>query len=278
MGHRAAGAIAAAVALLVTGGACSLRDDPPASDPTPAALLATPIDPGTPIPLPEATAAGPPAPVPAPSSAPPPDRAPVGPGTSDTQSTGAPGYETTVSEITPELAERMSASWRPGCPVPLEDLRYLTLTHHGFDGGVVEGELVVHADVADDVVGVFGVLFDEGFPIRSMRLVDDFGGSDDASMAADNTSAFNCRVVAGTGTWSEHAYGRAIDINPVENPWVRGGDVQPPAGADFAARPDAPGVIHADDAVVRAFAEIGWTWGGTWSSPVDYQHFSLTGR
>lgn len=190
----------------------------------------------------------------------------------------APQFAATVSEVGPDLAARMAPSWRPGCPVPLEDLRYLTLTHHDFEGGVGTGELVVHADVAEGVVGVFRTLFEAGYPIRSMRLVDDFGGSDDASMAADNTSAFNCRAITrGTG-WSEHAYGRALDLNPRENPYVRGTLVLPPEGAPYADRPDLPGVVHAGDVVVTAFAAAGWRWGGDWASPVDYQHFSVTGR
>ena len=172
----------------------------------------------------------------------------------------------------------MSASWHSGCPVDLADLRYLTVTHHGFaDGEVAQGELVLHSDVADGVVTVFRALFDAGYPIRSMRLVDDYGGSDDASMAADNTSAFNCRAITGGTDWSQHAYGRAIDLNPVENPYVLGRSVQPRAGRVFADRANGPGVIQPGDVVVQAFAAIGWSWGGAWSSPVDYQHFSLTG-
>ncbi|RMI04699.1 M15 family metallopeptidase, partial [Cellulomonas triticagri] len=191
---------------------------------------------------------------------------------------GAVGYTGTVAEIGPDLAARMAPSWREGCPVPLADLRYVTVTHHDFAGGTAQGELVVHADVAASVVAVFEDLYALGYPVRSMRLVDDFGGSDDASMAADNTSAFNCRPISrGTG-WSEHAYGRAIDLNPVENPYVRGTLVLPPEGAPYASRPAEPGVVLAGDAVVRAFAAHGWQWGGDWSSPVDYQHFSTTGR
>jgi len=188
------------------------------------------------------------------------------------------GYAGTVGPITPELAARMATSWRRGCPVELADLRYVTVTYRDPEGRTATGELVVHADVAASVVAVFGELFAQGYPIRSMRLVDDFGGSDDASMAADNTSAFNCRAVTGGTGWSEHAYGRAIDLNPVENPYVAGSRVAPPAGEAFAGRPDAPGVLHAGDPVVRAFAAHGWQWGGAWSSPVDYQHFSTTGR
>ncbi|NYD86431.1 M15 family metallopeptidase [Cellulomonas oligotrophica] len=189
-----------------------------------------------------------------------------------------PAFEASVGPITPELAARMHASWRPGCPVPLEDLRHVTVRHHDMAGAVVTGELVVHADVADGLVEVFRTLFDARLPLTSVRLVDDFGADDDASMAADNTSAFNCRAVTGGSGWSEHAYGRAVDVNPVENPYVRGGTVLPPAGAAFVDRPDAPGVVHDGDAVVRAFAEHGWAWGGHWSSPKDYQHFSTTGR
>lgn len=190
----------------------------------------------------------------------------------------APSFEAAVHPIGPELRQRMSPSWRPGCPVPLEDLRYLTLTHHTFDGGVVTGELVVHAEEADRIVEVFRTLFEVGYPIASMRLVDDFGADDNASMAVNNTSAFNCRAITGGSSWSEHAYGRALDLNPVHNPYVLGSSVYPSAGREYASRPDVPGVLHADDEVVAAFAAAGWQWGGLWSSPIDYQHFSTTGR
>ena len=191
-----------------------------------------------------------------------------------------PMYASSVSPIDEALAARMSPSWRPGCPVPLADLRYVTVSHVDFDGVVRTGELVVHADVAEGVTRVFAQLFELRYPIRSMRLVDDFGADDDASMRADNTSAFNCRAITGGTEWSEHAYGRALDLNPVENPFVVGSHVAPRAGRAFASRPDEPGVVHADDAVVRAFAAEGWQWGGYWDPPraKDYQHFSTTGR
>ena len=174
----------------------------------------------------------------------------------------------------------MSSSWRAGCPVELRDLRLLTVVHIGFDGQARTGELVVHATVADDIVRVFRMIFEARFPIEQMRLVDDFGADDDRSMAANNTSAFNCRRATGSSRWSEHAFGKAIDINPVQNPYVtRSGAVLPPAGTPFVDRdPAAPGLIAAAGPVVRAFDDIGWGWGGRWSSGKDYQHFSASGR
>jgi hypothetical protein len=112
-----------------------------------------------------------------------------------------------------------------------------------------------------------------------MSPVENYGSNDDRSMAADNTSAFNCRGVPGSGSWSEHAYGRAIDINPLENPEVRNGNVAPPGGRRFLDRTRLrSGMILDRGPVVRAFASIGWSWGGDWHSLKDYQHFSATGR
>ena len=227
------------------------------------------------------TAAPPPSPaVPPPSPVPPvttatsstPTAQPA-PGTAESS-----GFTSSIAEIDDALAARMGSSWRPGCPVPLADLRYLTVTYRGFDGSDHSGELVVAASVAPDVVEVFHRLYDNGFPLASLRLVDDFGGSDDQSMDADNSSAFNCRAITGGGGFSEHSYGTAIDLNPVENPYLSGGTVLPPQGRQFLDRSPGPGVITAGDQVVAAFASIGWTWGGTWSGPIDYQHFSASGR
>ena len=137
----------------------------------------------------------------------------------------------------------------------------------------------MNADVANDAVAVFSVLFDAGFPIERMELMDVYQGDDEASMRANNTSAFNCRHIAGSARWSEHAYGRAVDINPLLNPWVLGTTIDPPEAAHYADRTlEAPGMIHDGDVAVGAFASIGWTWGGTWASSKDYQHFSSTGR
>jgi hypothetical protein len=190
-----------------------------------------------------------------------------------------PGFFTEIKPIDTALAARMEPSWRPGCPVPLSDLRYLLIDYWGFDGREHRGELVVRAGWASEITAVFEELFWASFPIERMVLIDDFNGDDHRSMAANNTSAFNCRVVAGTTSWSEHAYGRAIDINPVQNPYLQGSTVQPPAGVAYVDRSlDAPGMIHAGDAVVTAFDAIGWAWGGDWTNSKDWQHFSATGR
>jgi hypothetical protein len=193
---------------------------------------------------------------------------------------GAAPFRASIAPIPPALAERMSGvSWRPGCPVALRDLRLLTLRHRGFDGAVRTGRLVVHHDVARDVVTVFRRLYEEGFPIRRMRLVDAYGGSDFRSIEADNTSAFNCRRVEGTGRWSEHAYGRAIDVNPIENPYVSGGRTSHPASVPYLDRSRVrPGMAVEGGPLVRAFDAIGWGWGGRWSTAADYQHFSASGR
>jgi poly-gamma-glutamate synthesis protein (capsule biosynthesis protein) len=178
----------------------------------------------------------------------------------------------------------MRYTHRAACPVALKDLRYLRMSFVRFNGKTGTGEMVVHEDQANAVVGVFRRLYDAQWPIRRMRLVDDYQGDDDLSMSADNTSAYNCRLVGGGTEWSEHAYGRAIDLNPVENPYVTDSAVVPPEGRQFAridrsADADVPrGAIRADDVVVAAFARIGWEWGAEWSSSSDYQHFSYTGR
>jgi hypothetical protein len=173
----------------------------------------------------------------------------------------------------------VGSSWHSGCPVRIRDLRLLRLDYWGFGGRVRHGRLIVHEDQARRVKRVFRKLFYAHFRIRRMLLIDAYNGSDDRSMDANNTSAFNCRFVAGTTTWSQHAYGRAIDLNPVRNPYVAGSHVSPEAGRAYTDRSRrAIGMIHGGDAVVRAFGDANWRWGGAWSYPKDYMHLSRTGR
>jgi len=145
-------------------------------------------------------------------------------------------YKAQVRRIRSDVRQRMLGnSHRPGCPVPLRDLRHLRLTYIDFNDEVHRGSMVVHEAVADDVVDVFRSLYRARFPVQRMRLVDTYGGDDDRSMAANNTSGYNCRRVAGSADLSDHAYGRAIDINPVQNPYVTSDDVRPPAGRRFVS-------------------------------------------
>jgi hypothetical protein len=191
--------------------------------------------------------------------------------------TSPPPFLASVSAVGPG---QLPWSWRPGCPVEPDQLRLVRASYWGFDGQPHQGALVVNASVVQAVVSVLARLYAERFPIRRMEPVDDFGGSDAASMAADNTSGFNCRlaVTAGPPQWSAHAYGEAIDVNPVENPYVEAGQVQPPAGATWLDRQDVrPGMAVPGGALVEAFAAVGWQWGGRWASSPDYQHFSSTG-
>ncbi len=201
------------------------------------------------------------------------------PGT-DARVAGAQLFHGRVERIDVTTRARMSGvSWHRGCPVGFEELRLLSVSHWGFDGVVHRGRLVVNRDAATAMLKTMHTLFRLHYPIRQMRLVDAFGADDHRSMDADNTSAFNCRFVAGSdGAWSEHAYGRALDLNPLENPYVtESGYVSPPAGAPYADRSrEAKGLIHRGP-VVAAFATAGWKWGGNWSWPKDYQHFSATG-
>jgi hypothetical protein len=189
---------------------------------------------------------------------------------------GTTGYRYAVARVS---AAQLGGSYHDGCPVGPDGLRLLTVTYLGFDHRSHAGQLVVAADWARSLARVFATLYDQHFPIRTMNPVTEYGSSDDASMAADNTSAFNCRAVTGGSSFSEHSYGTAVDLNPVENPYISGNLVEPDAGADYLDRTDVrPGMITVDGPVVAAFAEIGWSWGGEWASPTDFQHFSASGR
>ena len=191
------------------------------------------------------------------------------------------GFRGTFSPVSRAMRATMTGrSWRAGCPVSISQLRVLTLTYWGFDNRPHTGRLVVNADVARSVVSVFHRLYDARFPIRRMEPVDAYGGSDFRSIEADNTASFNCRPATGSTHWSEHAYGHAIDVDPIENPYVAGGRTSHPASRPYLDRSrHRPGTAYPGGVLVQAFAAAGWGWGGNWSGSVhDYQHFSVNGR
>ncbi len=192
-------------------------------------------------------------------------------------------YRSSISPITPEIEKRMikGNSWREGCPVGLEDLRYLRIKHLNFNGEEQMGEMVVHKEVSVEVAEIFEALYELGYPIRKMRLVSDYKGSDWHSIESDNTSAFNCRRATGSKKWSKHSYGKAIDINPIENPYIsRKGYISHKASAPYRKRVHQKStyadraVLLKDDKAVQIFKKYGWQWGGDWSGVKDYQHFS----
>jgi hypothetical protein len=171
-------------------------------------------------------------------------------------------------------------SWHPGCPVAPGDLRQLTIAYWDYNSRQQHGILIVHKDVADEAAGLFRKLYVHHFLIQQISPIDNYGGNDDASMAANNTSAFNCRDTTGRpGVFSNHSWGRAIDINPVTNPYVKGETVLPPAGRAYLDRTKSfPGSILANGYLVKIFEAAGWTWGGRWKDRQDYQHFEKPAR
>ena len=166
------------------------------------------------------------------------------------------------------------STWSPECPVDVSDLRYVTLPFWGFDGLTHTGELLVHADAVDSVVAGFRHLHERRFPIEEMRVVTRAELDLPPTGDGNNTSAFVCRSSVGSSSWSEHAYGRAVDINPFHNPYVRGDVVIPELASAYVDRPDLPGVLTEAD--VAAFEEAGWGWGGRWRSSKDWLHLSAS--
>ncbi|MCW2499250.1 MAG: hypothetical protein JWN87_926 [Frankiales bacterium] len=187
-------------------------------------------------------------------------------------------FHATSGPITAALRARMGQTYRPGCPVPLSRLRYLRLTFRGFDGRAHTGELVVAATAAPSVVRAFRALFAQGFPIEQMRLPTTADVTARPTGDGNDTAGFVCRAARGQRRFSAHAYGLAIDVNPFHNPFVRGDLVLPELASAYRDRGwRRPGMLLPGSAAVRAFTAEGWTWGGTFSRPKDYQHFSLTG-
>lgn len=186
-------------------------------------------------------------------------------------------YASTVAPVPPDILDR--STWQAACPVASTALRYLTISFWGFDGGPHTGEMIVNASAAEGVTQVFGRLFAQRFPLEEMRVT-----RPDELMAVptgdgNNTSAFVCRPARGMTSWSAHAYGLAVDVNPFCNPYTKGDLVLPELASAYLDRKNLrPGMLLPGDPVVRAFASIGWSWGGAWSDPKDRMHFSATGN
>lgn len=182
----------------------------------------------------------------------------------------------TATEVAAAQAQLVEAE---DCPVALADLRLVAVPYRSYDGAVRRGTLIVNADVAEGVADVFEHLFAENYPIQRMDAIDPLPVDDANRMSSNNTVGFKCRAVRGGTAWSQHAYGHAVDINPVDNPSVSNGSATPPLGDDRVDRSiDEPGMIREGDLVTAAFGRLGWGWGGRWTSHQDYMHFSVNGN
>ena len=188
------------------------------------------------------------------------------------------GFASQVS--TPAPASVIARStWAPGCPAAASDLSWIRLTFWGFDGARHTGELLVNRSAAADLVQVFRALYDARFPIEEMRITTKAEQTGPPTGDGNDTGAFDCRPVVGGTSYSQHAYGLAVDVNPFQNPYLKGDLVLPELAGAYRDRSwRRPGMIFADGPVVRAFARIGWGWGGSWQSLKDLQHFSANGR
>lgn len=170
------------------------------------------------------------------------------------------------------------STWTPACPLRRSRLRYLTVGFRGFDGRAHTGELLVNRSAATDLVRVFRTLFERGWPIEQMRIASRADLHARPTGDGNVTGAFACRPVRGGTSWSQHAYGLAVDLDPFQNPYLAGDRVLPELATAYRRRSRAwPGIIRPGSVPVRAFAAIGWHWGGTYRSKKDWMHFSATG-
>ena len=184
-----------------------------------------------------------------------------------------------VAKPIPDAVFRLmqGKSFPANATIKRADLRYLQVLHYDAQGKILIGELVTNKSISQDVLDVLKVLFEARYPIERMVLIDRYGADDERSMTANNSSAFNFRFVAGTRKLSNHSTGRAVDINPLYNPFVVGKTVSPAAGRAYADRSkDFVYKINADDLCVREFKKRGFEWGGDWKTRKDYQHFEKT--
>ncbi|UDY22994.1 M15 family metallopeptidase [Nocardioides sp. Kera G14] len=171
------------------------------------------------------------------------------------------------------------STWSAECPVPATRLAWVRLTFWGFDDKRHTGELLVAKGQAKHIVTAFHGLWDLHFPLEQMHITTVAERDAPPTGDGNNTSAFNCRPARGTTVWSEHAYGLAVDVNPFQNPYTKGDVVLPELARSYVDRNNPrPGMIMANSPAVRAFSEVGWNWGGYWTSLKDLQHFSLRNR
>ena len=192
-------------------------------------------------------------------------------------------YHSTIKPISSNIKNRMvyGNSWNKNCPIGLKDLRYIQVVYYDFSGKEQFGEMVVHRSIAREVTDIFGELYKIGYPIRKMKLISKYKGNDYLSIESDNTSAFNCRKATGSSKWSKHSYGLAIDINPIENPYVKKGrhsshskslKFENRVHRDLSKSSDAS-LLKRNDRATQIFLKRGWLWGGNWKNIKDYQHF-----
>jgi hypothetical protein len=195
------------------------------------------------------------------------------------------GFASRVEPVPEDVLAR--SSWSDECPVDADDLRWVQLAFWGFDGRRHTGELLVHADAADEMVQVFEQLYAARFPIEEMRITRAEEIDAEPTGDGNNTGAFTCRPVHGTTYWAQHAYGLAVDVNPFQNPYIKPPDAKgvpgdmliPELAAAYLDRSrQVPGMIRPGDTVVQAFASVGWQWGGDWQKAKDFMHFSANGR
>lgn len=184
-------------------------------------------------------------------------------------------FQVSVDTVPDDVLAR--STWSPECPVRRDDLRWVRLTFWGFDGRTHTGELLVHADAAQAVAAGFARLHDRRFPIEEMRIATQADLDAPPTGDGNNTTAFVCRPTRGATSWSEHAVGRAVDVNPFHNPYVKGEVVLPELATAYVDRSrHRPGMLTADD--VAGFLEVGWGWGGQWRSLQDWMHLSANDR
>jgi hypothetical protein len=187
-------------------------------------------------------------------------------------------WRATISPVPAYVIAR--STWHAGCPVEVNELAYVVMTYWGFDDKAHMGEMLINASVAADIVNVFHTLYDARYPIEEMRVwsVEEMNAPPTGDI--NMTDSYTCRpVVTTTSGWSMHSYGLAIDLNPFQNPYKKGSLVIPELSTSYLDRGnDRPGMVHHGDLAWQAFRDIGWGWGGDWSSLKDYTHFSSNSR